>query len=234
MSKKFVVRLTEQQLADIIANQILGKSSDFIRGLLKDPKESGTSDSDVENTKQPVEMDEIFPILDLNNPENFRIYQQIADKFISSRPSNLLNISGSMLATAAKNAQNNFGNYVPVELALAQLAQEGGFSNNPKARPIRTKNPFNVGNIDTGKNVYHNTVQSGIQKYYDLIAGTYLGNGRTASDLLDEFVNKNGNRYASDRNYERTISKIVNQVLSMGQQAYASLRNPRNKKEYAK
>jgi hypothetical protein len=234
MGKKFVVRLTEQQLADIIAKQVLNKSGDFIRGLLKYPKDYETPDSEDTGTKQPVEMDEMFPILDLNNPEDFRTYQQIADKFISSRPSNLLNISGSMLATAAKNAQNNFGNYVPVELALAQLAQEGGFSNNPKARPIRTKNPFNVGNIDTGKNVYHNTVQSGIQKYYDLIARTYLGNGKTASNLLDNFVNKNGNRYASDRNYERAISKIVNQVLSIGQQSYASLRPRRNKKGYAK
>jgi hypothetical protein len=217
MGKKFVVRLTEQQLADIIAQQILGKSGDFIKGLLKGNKGNEKSDSGLAPTGGK------FPTLDLNDPNEFNAYKEIADNFISSRSSNLLGVRGSMLADAAKNAQNKFGNYVPVELALAQLAQEGGFSNNPKSRPIRTKNPFNVGNIDSGKNIFHSSVQNGIQSYYDLISKNYLGNGKTASDLLDNFVNKSGNRYASDKNYEDTVSKIANQVQGMGQQVYTSL-----------
>lgn len=226
MGKKFVVRLTEQQLADIIAQQILGKSGDFMKGLLSNPKDSTSkkdSTSTETGTKSPNATGGEFPTLDLNKPEDFNAYQDIADKFISSRSSNLLGIRGSMLADAAKNAQNKFGNYVPVELALAQLASEGGFSKDPKARPIRTKNPFNVGNVDSGKNVSHGSVQSGIQSYYDLMAKNYLGNGKTASDLLNNFVNKSGNRYASSRNYENSISKIANQVQGMGQQVYASL-----------
>ena len=224
MGKKFVVRLTEQQLADLIAQQVLGSSGDFMKGLLKGLKGGDKSDSSpTTGTKSPNATGGEFPTLDLNKSEDFKAYQEIADKFISSRSSNLLGIRGSMLADAAKNAQNKFGNYVPVELALAQLASEGGFSKDPKARPIRTKNPFNVGNVDSGKNVQHGSVQSGIQAYYDLMAKNYLGNGKTASDLLDNFVNKNGNRYASARNYEDSVSKIANQVQSMGQQVYASL-----------
>lgn len=225
MGKKFVVRLTEQQLADIIAQQVLGKSGDFMKGLLKGMKGDDKTDSSSTptGTKSPNATGGEFPTLDLNKPEDFKAYQEIADKFISSRSSNLLGIRGSMLADAAKNAQNKFGNYVPVELALAQLASEGGFSKDPNARPIRTKNPFNVGNTDSGKNIQHGAVQSGIQAYYDLMAKNYLGNGKTASDLLNNFVNKNGNRYASSRNYENSVSKIANQVQGMGQQVYASL-----------
>jgi len=225
MGKKFVVRLTEQQLADLIAQQVLGKSGDFMKGLLKGMKSDDKSDSSstTTGTKSPNATGGEFPTLDLNKPEDFKAYQEIADNFISSRSSNLLKIRGSMLADAAKNAQNKFGNYVPVELALAQLTQEGGFSKDPKSRPIRTKNPFNVGNVDSGKNVFHGSVQNGIQSYYDLMAKNYLGNGKTASDLLDNFVNKSGNRYASDRRYEDTVSKIANQVQSIGQQVYASL-----------
>ena len=224
MGKKYVVRLTEQELADLIAKQILSKSDELIKGWLKGSKGSESqSTNDATGTKSPNATGGEFPTLDLNKSEDYKAYKDIADKFISTRSSNLLGINGSMLADAAKNAQNKFGNYVPAELALAQLAQEGGFSSNSKSRPIRTKNPFNVGNVDSGKNVQHGSVQSGIQAYYDLMAKNYLGNGKTASDLLNNFVNKSGNRYASAKNYEDTVSKIANQINSMGQPLYASL-----------
>lgn len=222
MGKKYIVRLTEQELADLIAKQIIDNSDDFLSGFMSGLK-SDSKPSSSSDTKTPNATGGKFPTLDLNKSEDYKAYQNIADKFISSRSSNLLGIKGSMLADAAKNAQNKYGNYVPVELALAQLSQEGGFSSNPKSRPIRTKNPFNVGNVDSGKNVSHGSVQSGIQSYYDLMAKNYLGDGKTASDLLSNFVNKSGNRYATAKNYESTLSKIANQVQSMGQPVYASL-----------
>ena len=201
MGKKLVVRLTEQQLADLIAKNILGAEGDFLKGLMRgmkggdekstEPSSTSSSDSSVKSSSN---MGGEFPTLDLNKPEDFKAYQEIADKFISSRSANLLGIRGSMLADAAKNAQNKFGKYVPVELSLAQLAAEGGFSKDPKSRPIRTKNPYNVGNTDSGKNEFHSSVQSGIQRYYDLIAKDYLVGDKTASDLLNNFVNKSGLR----------------------------------------
>jgi hypothetical protein len=228
MGKKFVVRLTEQQLADIIAQQILGSSGDFLKGLTADLKATTSNDSSKDSTttttgtKSSSNTGGEFPTLDLNKSEDFKAYQEIADKFISGRSANLLNIRGSMLADAAKNTQNKYGKYVPVELSLAQLAAEGGFSKNPKSRPIRTKNPYNVGNTDSGKNEFHSSVQSGIQRYYDLIAKDYLVGDKTASDLLDNFVNKNGNRYATSK-YEGPVSQIANQVKNMSQPVYASL-----------
>jgi len=228
MGKKFVVRLTEQQLADIIAQQILGSSGDFLKGLTADLKATTSNDSSKDSTttttgtKSSSKTGGEFPTLDLNKPEDFKAYQEIADKFISGRSANLLNIRGSMLADAAKNTQNKYGKYVPVELSLAQLAAEGGFSKDPKSRPIRTKNPYNVGNTDSGKNEFHSSVQSGIQRYYDLIAKDYLVGDKTASDLLNNFVNKNGNRYATSK-YEGPVSQIANQVKNMSQPVYASL-----------
>ena len=50
MGKKFVVRLTEQQLADIIAQQILGSSGDFLKGLTADLKATTSNDSSKDST----------------------------------------------------------------------------------------------------------------------------------------------------------------------------------------
>jgi hypothetical protein len=217
MKKKSVILVSEQQFKEVILKSIIDNSDNFINSFIKDLFAKSDQDkSDTETEKEAgYSTAGDFQELDLNNPDDFEKYQQIADKFISTRSANLLGITGSMLANAAKIAYNNFNKYVPVELALAQLAQEGGFSTNPNARPIKTKNPFNVGNTGTDKNVFHNSVQSGIQSYYDLIAKNYLTGGKTATDLLTNFVNSSGYRYAGDRNYEASLRKLSNQVKNL-------------------
>jgi hypothetical protein len=150
-----------------------------------------------------------FTDLDLNKDEDYKIYAEICDKFMANRPPNLLGITGDMLAQGAKKAFQQTGRYVPPELALAQMAAEGGIGNNDaSSRPIRTKNPFNVGNVDSGANVYHNDIQSGIDTYYSLVARNYLGKGKTANDLSQNFVNHKGNRYATAPDYEQAVSRI--------------------------
>ncbi len=214
MKRKSSIIVTEQQFKDLLLKNITDNPESFLNSIFDTIFSNPEKKSDSRSEKGYSTAGE-FDELDLNNPEDFKKYEEIANKFISTRSANLLNINGNMLATAAKNAQNNFKKYVPVELAVAQLAQEGGFSTNPNARPIKTKNPFNVGNVDSGKNVFHNSVQSGIQTYYDLIAKNYLTGGKTASDLLRNFVNSSGNRYAGDRNYEASLTKLANQAKNL-------------------
>jgi hypothetical protein len=226
MGKKIKVRLTEQELIDLITKQVTGQDSmDILKSILSGGDKNTTKiDKTSTTTTNPIlSSGGKFTQLNLNTPEGLNAYSDIADKFIQGRSSNLLNINGDMLSNAAKNSFNKFKSYVPPELALAQLSAEGGFSSNPKARPIRTKNPFNVGNVDTGKNIQHGSVQSGIQSYYDLIAKKYLSGGKNASDLINNFVNDKGQRYASSKGYEDTVKKISSQVNQISQPIYASL-----------
>jgi hypothetical protein len=162
--------------------------------------------------------------LDLQKPEHFYAYKTICNKFISKRNYNFLGLTGEMFATAAKKTQLSTGKYIPPELALSQAAIEGAFSKDRNAIPIRTKNPFNVGNTDSGKKIYHGSVQDGIQAYYDLIARNYLVKGKTANDLMNNFVNKNGNRYASGAAYEEKVKKIASSVKQLSEPIYASLK----------
>jgi hypothetical protein len=170
-----------------------------------------------------VVSDEFFTQLDLSNEKDINTYAQICQKFIDMNPPNLLNITGEMMASSAKKSFDKFGSYIPPELALAQLLQEGGIANPKKrSRPIRTKNPFNVGNTDSGENEYQNTVESGIDRYYDLVAKSYLRKGKTADNLIRNFVNVSGLRYASDQGYEEALVRIVPRAKNISNQILAS------------
>ena len=208
MKKQRVVVLTEQDLSDII-NKVLSSAGLSVKDIF------GNKETSSEGLKSGD--------LDLNTTEGYNAYKDICQKFIDGRSSNLLNITGSMLADSAKKTYNQTKSYVPPELALAQLATEGGFSSNPNARPIRTKNPFNVGNVDSGSNIQHGSVQSGIDAYYSLIARNYLSGGKSVDDLINNFVNKNGQRYASGKQYEDSVKNIANKVKEISQPIYASI-----------
>jgi len=232
MGKKYKVRITEQDLINLISKQVTGKdTSDIIKDYVgkilnvKSPTSTDSTDNSEEkdSTSPIIKSSGDFTQLDLNTTEGFKAYENISDKFIDGRSSNLLGINGKMLANAAKQSYNKFKSYVPPELALAQLTAEGGFSNNPKARPIRTKNPFNVGNVDSGSNVQHGSVEGGIQSYYDLMAKNYLSGGKSASDLINNFVNTKGQRYASSKDYENMVKKVSSQVNQMSLPIYAAL-----------
>lgn len=164
-----------------------------------------------------------FTALDIDTDEGYRAYAEICDRYIKTRKSNFLKIDGSMMANGARKAYRLYKKLVPPELALAQLTIEGGFSDNPDSRPIKTRNPFNIGNVDTGENVFYNSVQQGIDRYYILIASRYLVRGRTPEDLTKSFVDKEGSRYASDENYETDLNKVVGQVNKISLPIYAGL-----------
>ena len=170
-----------------------------------------------------------FTTLNLQSQFDVILYSNICQKFINSRGPNPLGVTGKMMADAAKRAFDKYRIFVPAELALGQLAAEGGIgasAANPNSKPIRTKNPFNVGNVDSGAVVQYGQVQSAVNKYYDLIAKDYLSKDKTAKDLIGNFVNKSGKRYASAKNYESTVGSIARKANTVAQSIVASTKKP--------
>lgn len=147
---------------------------------------------------------EKFRVMDLSTNQGYNEYSLVAQRFIETRGTNLLGITGKMIADGAKFAYDKYKKYVPVELAMSQLALEGGIGNNdPNSRPIVTKNPFNVGNIDSGSNVTHQTIQSGINSYFDLMARKYISDDGRVVGL---------NRYATNPGYTKQLNALIANV----------------------
>lgn len=167
---------------------------------------------------EPIEGDDVnITNIDLSNQEGLKKYTDISDTYINRVNPNA-GINGEMIARGAYSAYQKHGKLVPPELALAQLALEGGLSRNPNAKPVRTNNPYNVGNVDDGRVRKFRNKQEGIDAYFDLMARNYLTDDKSIDDLLNNFVNKNGLRYASDKNYESKLKNIVSSINSISKQ----------------
>jgi flagellum-specific peptidoglycan hydrolase FlgJ len=171
-----------------------------------------TSNPQITKQQPTTKSNNIFTDINLATNEGYTQYANVCDKFISTKV-NSLNITGEMMAYAAQNAFNKYQSYIPPELALGQLIIEGGIGNkNLNSKPIRTKNPFNIGNWDAGKTTIHKTVQDSINAYYNAIGRDYLSGKKSAISLLTNFTNYADNRYASDPNYENKLFSIVKNV----------------------
>lgn len=154
-----------------------------------------------------------YTALDLDNNDDFDTYAEICQMWIDKQTHNHLGITGKMMARSARKAFKEKGNYVPPELALSQATNEGAFHPDPTTRAIRTRNPFNVGNVDSGENRTMSSVEDGIQTYYNLIAGSYLSQDVDVDDLLQNFVRiDDGSRYAKDLDYESNLSRIMRKI----------------------
>ena len=114
-------------------------------------------------------------------------------------------ITGQLLANSAKQTYMSTGQYIPVELALAQAQKEtsmGLKGRNP------TTNPYNVYEFDSGTKHRFNALPEGISAYFNLLATDYMPN-KGMEGLMKQFTNKKGARYASDPQYESYLQAQI-------------------------
>ena len=136
---------------------------------------------------------------------DFQQYAEQADFYLKRDVFKGTPLTGQMLASGAQQAYLKTGVLVPVQLALAQGQIESGLGR--KGRNPKT-NPFNIGEYDNGTKIRFTDAQDGINAYFNTMATDYLSN-KDMNTLLKSFTNTEGNRYASDKDYENKISSQI-------------------------
>jgi murein DD-endopeptidase MepM/ murein hydrolase activator NlpD len=199
---------------------------EMVDKLISDLETKGVTSDDLKKHIDPAITtggSMIFSDLDLKTSSGKSAYKEICDNYINQvNPSAFVN--GTMMANSAERVFTRYGKYVPPELALAQLALEGGLLSNTSKRPIKTKNPFNVGNTDKPyRDNYRPSFEDGVDIYYDLIARKYLVKGKTANDLINDFRNAAGNHYATAGAYEEGLRTLVAYIRKRNASVYARL-----------
>ena len=200
-------------------------SMEMVKKIINDLKSIEITSEDLKQYIDPARStggSPEFTDLDLNESSNIQAYKKICDNYIQQRDPGA-KVTGDMMARSAEKVFKRYGKYVPPELALAQLTLEGGIDSPEDSRPNKTNNPFNVGNVDNGKNQYFSTVDDGVYAYYDLLARKYLVKGKTANDLVNDFRNVSGNRYASSTSYENGLISLIKSIRKKNAPVYASL-----------
>jgi len=200
-------------------------STEMVKQLISDLKSKNITSDDIKKHIDPAvttggSID--FTDLDLNTAEGVENYKKICDNFIQQRNPGA-QVNGEMMADAAERVFKRYGKYVPPELALAQLTLEGGISKNPNDRPIKTKNPFNVGNTAKKDNPQA-SFKDGVNLYYDLIARKYLVKGKTAADLVNDFKNEQGLSYAEAGTYEAGLKSLIKNIRAKNASVYSQLK----------
>lgn len=108
--------------------------------------------------------------------------------------------------------------HVDPRLCLAQGIMECHFGCNPSAvRSRKTRNIFNVGNVDNGGNRYFISYEDGLAAYCHLLAREYCY--RNEGDIVTpemmiahDFVRPSGGRYATAASYTQDIAKLVAKI----------------------
>lgn len=106
---------------------------------------------------------------------------------------------------------------VDIKFVLAQGCVESHFGT--KGTASKTNSVFNVGAFDghsaetQKKNGFgYNHPNESIEPYLILLTNSYLGENKTEIDLLENFVNHSGQRYASSENYEMMLKHRIKEI----------------------
>lgn len=153
----------------------------------------------------------------------YAIYQERTElKYWSSKDSLVAAIDNYIITTAPESTVdglfllNKCQEYnVDLVFVLAQATLESHFGTTGMAK--KTNSVFNIGAYD-GKSIHaisskykYENPNLSIDPYLTLLNDSYL-DGKSEEELLNNFVNKHGKRYASYKNYEKELQIIIKKI----------------------
>ena len=160
--------------------------------------------------------------IEYNNPYGINNidYKNILnkEKLVKEYISNILSKHGKTLSDLRFNPDNlvlaSYQYDYDLPLLLAQLQMESHFGTTKRAQ--RTNSMFSAGAYDNGKDVVkYSNQDASIIPYIKLIKKDYMFDGQKDVDqILQNFVNHDGNRYASNPNYESDLAKTRKSIIS--------------------
>lgn len=101
---------------------------------------------------------------------------------------------------------NCLENDLDICFVMSQTQLETNFGTLGAGRSSSRKSLFGVANKK------YDTYENAIIDYIDILQRLYLVNGKTENNLLHNYVNKNGHRYAENVNYERHLRTTYNYI----------------------
>lgn len=134
------------------------------------------------------------------------IYEKKVNLYLSRDIFNGTPLNGKLLSNCAKKTFEEFGVLVPLELALSQAQIESGMGRYGRT-PLT--NPYNLGEYSDRTVLRYKNKEAGVMAYYRLIAKNYLNYGKKSVEnlLKNNFMDKNGKRYANSDRYGLKIYK---------------------------
>ena len=102
---------------------------------------------------------------------------------------------------------------IDIAMTIAQGELESGMGT--RGRALKTQSVWGVGawdNADHSKSISYKNYSESLKAYINLIENRYMPADGTHVDLLNEFVDLNGGRYASDPNYEKKLINRYNYI----------------------
>lgn len=133
-------------------------------------------------------------------------------------PEAVMNYDVLTLAHSILRFSNNYK--VELGLALAQGIVESHFACDPKAgRSRRTRNIYNVGNVDDGSNKYFASYEAGVERYFQLMDKEYRwpadkgGVVRMITMVENDFHRPRGGRYATATDYTQVVYAVYLKIM---------------------
>lgn len=147
-----------------------------------------------------------------------QINQQRAEKELIAEVDSYIKTVAPKSKVRGKYLVHNCLKYnIDIKFVLAQGHIESHFGT--KGLACQTNSIFNVGAYDgcslseMSKNGFKYTDPNhSIRPYIKTLKANYLVNGKTTKDLLKNYVNKNGKRYASNNQYENDLKTLYNNI----------------------